>query len=244
MEAADPLYKHVKNRIVEALRRGHWKPGEALPSEAKLAHLYEVGISTVRAAVGELESAGLLIRRQGKGTYVSQHGDEHSIYRFFNVVRDGRQKELPVSELISLDRSIADDETADLLRLPRRPAKPEIFRIRNVLRIDGLPVSVSDIIVPAKLFPGLNAKMIREHGKTIYAVFQQRFGVTMVKIVEELKAVRADAVAREFLGVKVGEPIMELRRIGYSFQGLPVEVRYSRIDTRSNHYRFEQGNHV
>lgn len=240
----DPLYKDVKNRIVAALRAGQWRPGEALPSEAKLAEMYDVGISTIRAAVGGLEAVGLVMRRQGKGTYVIEHGDEHSVYRFFNIVRDGGQKELPVSELVSIGKATADDEIADLLRLPRGPSKADVFRLRNVLRIGESPVSVSDITVPASLFPGLNARMIREHGKTIYAVFQQRFGVTVVKIVEELKAVRADALCREYLGVRMGEPVLELRRIGYSFNGQPVEIRRSRIDTRSTHYRFEQGDHV
>lgn len=240
----DPLYKHVKNRIVDALRSGEWKPGDPLPSEAKLAEMYDVAISTIRAAVGELEAVGLVLRRQGKGTYVTEHGDEHSVYRFFNIVRDGGHKELPVSELISIAKATADDETAELLRLPRNPAKADVFRLRNVLRIGDSPVSVSDITVPAALFPGLNARMIREHGKTLYAVFQQRFGVTIVKIVEELKAVRADALSREHLGVRLGDPVLELRRIAYSFNGQPVEVRRSYIDTRSTHYRFEQGDHV
>ncbi|MGE5615957.1 MAG: GntR family transcriptional regulator [Bacillota bacterium] len=244
METADPLYKHVKHRIVEALQRGEWKPGETLPSEAKLAQRFEVGISTIRAAVGELESAGLVLRRQGKGTFVTLHGDERSVYRFFNVVRDGGTKELPVSELVSLNKGLADNETADLLRLPRLGRKPEVFRARNVLRIGETPVVVSDLTVPAYLFPGLSAKMVREHGKTLYAVFQQRFGVTIVRIAEQIKAARADAVACEFLGMRSGEPVLELRRVAYTFNEQPVEVRRSMIDTRSNHYRFEQGDHV
>jgi GntR family transcriptional regulator len=239
----DPLYKHVKNRIVDALREGEWKPGEVLPSEAKLAALFEVGISTIRAAVGELSSAGLVVRRQGKGTFVAVH-DERSVYRFFNVVRDGEAKELPVSQLISLAKAPADDEAADLLRLPRSARRPEVYRVRNVLKVGATPVVVSDIVLPAYLFPGLTAKALREQGRTLYAAFQRHFGVTIVKISEQLKAARADAVAAEFLGMKLGEPVLEVRRVAYSFDRVPVEVRRSQIDTRSNHYRFEQGDDV
>src|SRR5262245_11439808 len=114
----DPLYKHVRNRIVEALRQGEWKPGELLPSEARLAELLSVGISTIRAAVGELASAVIIVRRQGKGTFVAVH-DEQRIYRFFRVVRDGGARQLPTPELIGLSRALADDETADQLELPR-----------------------------------------------------------------------------------------------------------------------------
>jgi GntR family transcriptional regulator len=239
----DPLYKHVKGRIVDGLRQGEWKPGEVLPSEAKLAALFDVGISTIRAAVSELSSAGLVVRRQGKGTFVAVH-DERSVYRFFNVVRDGDGKEMPASELISLAKGQADDKVADLLKLPRAPRRQEVFRIRNVLHIGETPVVVSDIVVPASLFPGLTAKMLREQGRTLYAVFQRLFGVTIVRISEQLKAARADAAAAEHLGMKVGDPVLELRRIAYTFNRVPVEVRHSRIDTRSNHYRFEQGDDV
>jgi GntR family transcriptional regulator len=243
-EIEDPLYKHVKSRIVGSLREGHWKPGEMLPNEACLARLYDVGISTIRAAVGELAQAGLVVRRQGKGTFVTVHGDERSVYRFFNVVRDGGTKELPVSELISLSKGPPDDDVADLLRLPRSRGKTEVFNIRNVLRIGKTPVVVSDITVPAHLFKSLTTKMIREHGKTLYAVFQQRFGVTIVRIKEELKAVPADPVAREIFGLKAKDPVLGLRRIAYTFGAIPVEVRHSRVDTRSAHYQFEQGDDV
>ncbi|HEX6632861.1 MAG TPA: GntR family transcriptional regulator [Usitatibacter sp.] len=244
VETQDLLYKHVKNRLVASLREGRWKPGEMLPSESNLAELYDVGISTIRAAVGELAQAGLVVRRQGKGTFVTVHGDERSVYRFFNVVRDGGTKELPVSELISLSKGAAGDEVADLLELPRSRGASEVFTIRNLLRIGNTPVVVSDITVPAYVFKGLTAKMIREHGKTLYALFQQRFGVTIVRIKEELKAMPCDAVARQFFGLKARDPILALRRTAYTFGGVPVEVRHSRIDTRSTHYQFEQGDNV
>src|SRR5690606_4471700 len=86
MLADDHLYKHVKNQIVDTLSKGQWAPGERLPSEAKLAAHYGVGISTIRAALAELSAAGLVVRRQGKGTFVTQHDDQHSVYRFFHVV--------------------------------------------------------------------------------------------------------------------------------------------------------------
>lgn len=239
----DPLYKHVKSRIVEALREGDWKPGELLPSEARLAELFKVGIATVRAAVGELAAAGLLVRRQGKGTFVAIH-DERGIYRFFNVVRDGGDKELPRSNLVSFAKGAADDETADLLQLPRSPRRHEVWRIRNVLHVGQAPVVVSDVQLPVDLFPGLTAKVLRESGRTLYAAYQHHFGITILKIREDLKAARADEVAAEHLRMRQGEPVLEIRRVAFSFDRRPVEVRRSRVDTRANHYRYEQGDDV
>jgi GntR family transcriptional regulator len=241
LSSEDPLYKHVKGRIVAALQSGEWKPGEMLPSEAKLASLYDVGISTVRAAVGELVSAGVVVRRQGKGTFVAVHGEQRSVYRFFNVVRDGGVKDLPLSELIGMTRATADDRMAELLELPRGKHGAAVFQIRNLLRVGGAPVVISDVTVPANLFPGLTARTLREGGNTLYAVYQRHFGVTIVKIREELKAGRADAVCAELLGIKAGEPVLEVHRLASSFNRRPVEVRRSRIDTRYHHYLLEQG---
>src|SRR5690606_24663263 len=123
----------------------------------------------------ELATAGLVVRRQGKGTFVAVH-DERGIYRFFNVVRDGSAKELPMSELVGITRGVADDETADLLELPRSRGRQEVWRIRNVLKIGETPVVVSDVQVPTALFPGLTAKMLKDGGRTLYAAFQHHFG--------------------------------------------------------------------
>lgn len=239
----DPLYKHVKNGIVDALRLGKWKPGDLMPSEPQLAELFNVGISTVRAAVGELAAAGIVVRRQGKGTFVAVH-DEQRIYRFFRVVRDGGARQLPTPELIGLTRTLADDETADLLQLPRTRRGHPVWRMRNVLRIDGTPVVVSDVQVPVGMMPGLTARMLREEGRNLYAAFQYHYGITVLGIREELKAARADAAAAEHFGMKTGEPVLEVRRIAWSFDRRPFEVRRSRVDTRSNHYRYEQGDDV
>lgn len=156
----------------------------------------------------------------------------------------GGAKELPISDLIAMTKGPADDETADLLQLPRSPRRPEVFGIRNVLRIGDTPVVVSDVQVPAQLFAGLTTRMLREQRRTLYAAFQQHFVVTIVKIREQLKAVRADAVAAEFWNFLTECPVLELRRIACSFERRPVEVRRSQIDTRSNQYRFEQGDNV
>ncbi|MEW5708220.1 MAG: GntR family transcriptional regulator [Pseudomonadota bacterium] len=238
----EPLYKHVKNQIIDSLTRGEWRPGEMLPSEPKLAERYGVGISTIRAALGELAAAGVLVRKQGKGTFVAVHGEQRSVYQFFHVVRNDGTKELPVSELLQFKKAHADDEVADLLQLPRSGPRPFVYKLCNVLRVQGTPVVVSDIVIPAKMFPGLTEEILRTGGKTLYAVYQKHFGVHIVRTVEQLRATKADAIASRIFSLLRSEPILEVRRIAYTFNGIPVEVRRSRVDTRHYHYRIEQGN--
>ena len=236
----EPLYKQVKREIITSLTQKEWKPGGILPSESRLAARFQVGISTVRAAIGELVSAKVLTRIQGKGTFVSLHNRGRNIYQFFHVVRDDGMKELPLSELVSFGKATADNETADLLQLPRRPDGARIYKMRNILRVAGAPVVVSDIAVPASLFPGMTAKILRE-GDTLYAVYQRRFGVNIVRTIEELKSLGGDASACGVFGLPKNAPLLEIRRTAYTFNELPVEVRVSRVDTRNYHYRLDQG---
>ena len=234
-----PLYKEVKSRVIQSLIEGKWRPGVALPSESKLAALYQVGIATIRAAIGELVAARVLIRRQGKGTFVSVHNQQRNIYQFFHVVRDDGIRQLPVSELVSLKKGKADGATAELLRIARG-ASSEIFKLRNVLRVGGEPVVLSDIVIPALLFPGLSETVIRE-GSTLYAVYHARYGINIIRTVEKLRAVKADAAAGKLFKLAPDDPVLEIQRVAYTFNDVPVEVRRSRVLTKNYHYLLDQG---
>lgn len=234
--AAEPLYKQVQGEIIRGLSDGEWKPGDMLPSEPKLAARFGVGISTIRAAIGHLVATKVLARKQGKGTFVSRHGERRSIYQFFHVVGDDGVKELPLSELISIKRAKADDEIADLLQLPRKARGSDVYRIRNVLKVSGIPVVLSDITISCELLPGLNETIIHRGGDTLYAVYQKHFGINIVRTVEQLRAAKSDAASARFLGVPAGEPLLQVRRMAYTFNNVPVEVRLSRVDTRNHFY--------
>lgn len=236
-----PLYKQVKQQIVQSLARGEWSPGEKLPVESQLAAHYGVGISTIRAAIGELVAAKVLARKQGKGTFVSLHDERRSIYQFFHVVRDDGVKELPISELVWLKKAKADDEVADVLQLPRTARASEVFKLRNILRVNGRAVVVSDIVIPARLFSGLTEAIARTGGTTLYAVYQTRFGINIIRTVEQLRAEKADASAARILGLSYGDPVLEVKRVAYTFQNKPVEVRTSRVLTKDFFYLLEKG---
>jgi len=71
--AFSPLYQQIKTLLVRSLQAGEWKPGEAIPSEMDLAARFKVSQGTVRKAIDELAAENLLVRRQGKGTFVATH---------------------------------------------------------------------------------------------------------------------------------------------------------------------------
>ncbi|HVO90309.1 MAG TPA: GntR family transcriptional regulator [Casimicrobiaceae bacterium] len=237
---SQPLYKQVKEQIVESLARNDWRPGELIPSEKQLASRFGVGISTVRAAIGELAASRVLIRSQGKGTYVAHHNARGSIYRFFNVVSNGGEKEPFHRELLSIRRERADAGVAARLHLPAARGS-DVYRLKIRLSASFPRFAYAEIVVPARLFPGLDARTVPDGAASLYALYQAKYGVNIVRVDENLYAVRAGAVVARALGVKRDEPVLQIERLGYTFNDTPVELRTTWVHTSHYHYFITQG---
>jgi len=237
---AQPLYKQVQEQIVESLARNHWRPGEPIPSEKQLAAHYGVGISTIRAAIGELAASRVLIRTQGKGTFVAHHNARGSLYRFFNVVSNRGDKEAFDRELLSLRRERADARTVAGLQLSAtRPG--DVYRLKIRLSASYPRFAYAEIVVPARLFPGLDATRVPDGPASLYALYQAKYGVNIVRVDENLYAVRAGPAVGRALGVERGEPVLQIDRVAYTFNDLPVELRSTFVHTAHYHYFIAQG---
>jgi GntR family transcriptional regulator len=231
--AAQPLYKAVKQRITHGLIEGEWRPGEAIPSEAKLAERLQVSVGTVRKAIDELVAEKILLRQQGRGTFVARHTLDRTLFYFFHLVgKDGR-KETPQTEMLQFERSRADSREAVQLGIARGE---RIFRIRNLIRLSGDAVVIDDIAVPVQRFPDLDEKVFGEREGTIYGLYQARYGISVIRIAERLSATLADRTVGRLLGVPAGTPLLSITRIAYTYHDQPVELRHSLVDTTQHEY--------
>ena len=232
--AADmPLYRAAKRALLEAIASGRYAPGQALPSETALATSMGVSIGTLRHAVDELVADHILVRRQGRGTFVATHNSERFVFQFFHVEgRDGTRA-LPVVELLAFERIRADDEAAEALAV--RPGEP-LLRIENRLSLQGRPVVFDTLHLPASLFKGLTEKRFRERPGTIYQLYQFDYGITVVRVLERATAVAADRSAARVLGLPPGAPVLRVRRTALGFGDRPVEWRISIIHTAQHDY--------
>jgi GntR family transcriptional regulator len=235
---AAPLYRELERAMRDALASGEWKPGEAIPAERRLAERHGVSIGTVRKAIDALVDANLLIRQQGRGTFVATHTRDRLLYYFFHVVPEHGPKEYPDVRMVSFARGKADRAEAE--RLGLAPGDP-VFRICNVLHLGGAPVIVDDIAIAAARFPGLTDKQFRERPSTIYHLYQDAFGVTVARSSERLRTGVADANVAAHLGMARGAPVLEIRRVAHDVGGEPVEWRVSRVNTARHEYSAELG---
>lgn len=233
-ETDSPLYQEVRNRVLQCLIDKEWSPGEAIPSEAKLAQRFHVSIGTVRKAINDLVLENILIRHQGRGTFVATHNKKRNIYYFFNIVNDDGHKEPPQGKLISLSKMRADEATRLQLKLGRNAT---IYQLWHVHYLDDRPVAVNDIRLPVALFPRLTAERFENRGDaTIYGFYQGHYSVNVVRTVEKVKAVPATAEVAKLLGIASGTAVLRIDRLAYSLDTSPVEFRRSYANTEHYHY--------
>ena len=228
-----PLYRAVKRALLQAIEGGSVAPGDALPSEAELAGGYGVSVGTLRRAVDDLVAEHILVRRQGRGTFVAMHTSDRFLFQFFHVERSDGLREAPTVELLSFDRTRLDQEAADALA--QKVGEPAL-QIENRLRLQGRPVVHDRLVLPAKLFRGLTEKRLRERSSTLYHLYQTEFGISVVRAHERLRAVGADRAAARVLGVAVGQPVLQVRRVAMGLGGQPVEWRISTVVTAQHDY--------
>jgi GntR family transcriptional regulator len=229
-----PLYLQIRELLTQSLDAGEWKPGEPIPSEIELASRFNVSQGTVRKAIDVLAAENIVVRRQGKGTFVATHTEEKtSHFRFLRMRRDDGVDEYPKSRLIDLRRSKASAEIARLLQLRTGEA---IVNLKRVLEFDGHPVILDDMVLPAALFRGLTRARYDAYRGSTYSFFETQFGVRMLRAEERIKAIAADVTTASMLEVAVGEPILAIERIAYTYGDRPVEWRRGLCSTKKSHY--------
>lgn len=221
-----PLYRQVYDILVRKIAEGAWKPGEMLPSEQALAREMGVSHGTVRKVLDALTAENLLLRRQGKGTFVAEHDQDRALFRFFHIARPGGERLVPEAAHVKIKSR--PSRTAERDKLNLRSGET-IFEIARVRLIGGKPVIRETIIVPQRLFPKLDR--IGDLPNTLYSLYQSQFGITIAAAREELRATAATKADQSHLGVKVGSPILVVGRVALSLTDQPVEWRESRVRT-------------
>lgn len=237
-----PLYEQIKQLILRALSDGEWRPGAAIPSEVALARRYEVSQGTVRKALDELVMDNILVRRQGKGTFVATHADDGTAYRFLRLMSLGGERAYPHSEFIAFGSGKADARGASRLGLSSGSA---LVILRRVLTFSGAPVVYDDIRLPAALLKGVSIAMIEDHVNahkgTLYSLYEAQYQIRIISAHERIRAALADAVNAPLLGVEPGAPLLAIERVAFTYQNRPVEWRMSYVNT-AQHYYFDELN--
>jgi GntR family transcriptional regulator len=228
-----PLYEQIKAMILASLQASEWLPGDAIPSEMELAARYAVSQGTVRKAIDELAAQNLLIRRQGKGTFVATHQEEDFQYRFLRLEPDSGEKLHLKNQFLACENIHSDPHIAQLLKL-----KPGdlIIRIDRVQSSAGRPIVFEEIWLPEARFKGLNLEMLNAWSGPMYAFYESEYATHMVRAEEKIKAVLAGPELAKYLQVSEGAALLSVERVAFTYGNKPVEIRRARYDTNGQHY--------
>lgn len=229
-----PLYQQVKERLLNRLIDGTWPPGMPLPSEHQLAQEMNVSQGTIRKALDAMTAEHLLVRAQGRGTFVAEAEDRRILFRFLRLTADDDSRQFPESSVASLRQRASNAEERRKLQLAKGERTWLIGRTRE---LGGRPVVFESIRLPMALFPGLDE--IKPIPNNVYALYASRFGLTVGRVTEKLKAILASKADASKLDCAEGDALLRIDRIAYSLRGTPVEWRVSHCLTDEFHYRSE-----
>jgi GntR family transcriptional regulator len=228
---ARPLYAKVREQLVERIRSGVWKPGQLIPSEFEIAAEFGVSQGTARKAIGALAAERLVMRQQGRGTFVVEHTPAHVLFRFFNIFDADGELIIPDSRRTrpTVGRATSAEERA----LHLTPGA-EVIRIDRVRTRAGIPFICETITLPLELFAEL--ARIDELPNTLYDLFQKTYGILLVRTEDRLSATAADADTAEVLNLAPGTPLLRIDRTAFGLDDRPIEWRVSLCHLQGAHY--------
>jgi GntR family transcriptional regulator len=219
--------------ILASLQASEWLPGAAIPSEMELAARYAVSQGTVRKAIDELAAENLLVRRQGKGTFVATHQEDDWQFRFLRLAPDSGEKFHHTNQFLLCEKVRASSYVANLLKLKAGDSVIHIQRIQSFL---GKPIIFEEIWLPAARFKGLTLETLNEWHGPMYAFYESKHATHMVRAEEKIKALAADEVLASHLQLEPGAPVLSVERVAFTYGNKPVEIRHARYDTSEQHY--------
>jgi GntR family transcriptional regulator len=217
--------------MIGRIRDGVWQPGQLIPNEFDIAAEFKVSQGTARKAIDLLAADGLVVRRQGKGTYVADNTPADVLFRFFHVYDAQGRQLIPDCEAVPPKTRAARDMERRILRLPDGAQVITITRTRTVA---GRPFSLEHIVLPHALFPSLATAAGIPN--TLYDVFQKAHGVLVACADDRLGAELAGPEEQAALNVPSGTPLLRIDRTAFDLDGRPVEWRVSLCHLAGAHY--------
>jgi GntR family transcriptional regulator len=230
-----PLYLQLSELLTREIDAGRWQPGERLPTEAALAEHLGVAVGTLRKSLAELDARGLLLRRQGSGTYVRQAPPaepRRSIYGFFRLERLDGGGGLPTADLLTFDR-LARPAGLPALGGAADDTPQPVWRVRRLRRLDGQPAALEDICFDAR---GREALSVADLHESLYHFYAQRLDFWIAQVEDHLGLGTVPAWAPPGSGLQPGQPAVQVQRRSWSQHGVLEEVSTTWVDSRVARY--------
>lgn len=218
-----PLYDQLVDLLREKIEN-ELEPGDLLPSERELSERYGLSRTTVRLALKELETMGLISRRHGRGTFVSDISHEATnlmgTYSFTEQMKElGR---VPKTIILEFGVREAAKSIADHLGIR---LGEKVYRMRRLRLADEVPMMVERTYLPVKEFVSLSADDVAQ--KPLYDIIEQDYHQKIRAAEEEFYASIARSADAGALGIAEGAPVLQLMRTTHNDKNIVIEYTHS-----------------
>ena len=236
---AQPLYVKARNIMVDRLISGQWRPGQVLPSEFAIAAELGVSQGTVRKALDDMTAEGLVVRKQGRGTFVAEAEDKSILFRFYRLTPNHDQKSpasqtFPESRYLSKSQNKASAKEQEIFDIGSTDMVWRFERLRS--NEDG-PILWEQLVLPARHFPDFTQDI--QLPNNVYQLYSTRYNIIVAKVNEQLRAVSAPDSVADLLELPRQSPVLEIDRRAVALDDRVVEWRRSLCRSDTMHYRNE-----
>lgn len=218
-----PLHHQVSNRIRSSIESGEVAPGDALPPEEAISSALDISRSTVRLAMSSLVKEGLLVRVQGKGTFVSNNKMRRrmeQVYSFSYEMNALGKK--PSSVLLGLEEEVPDVDVADRLQLA--DSEEKVWRITRIRCADLEPLLIETTFIPCRFLPEIDRQKLEE--SSLYDMLRDH-GTFPSRAEETYESIVISDTDAELLGLTESTTGFYIERCSLNQAGVPYELTHS-----------------
>ena len=230
-DSATPLYEQLARRLTEDIGKGRYKPKARLPTETELSELYGVSRITVRQAMDDLVSQGLVARKQGKGTFVAGPLVRHEVRELKGFIEGMNKQGIePETRLVEFGLSAPSARAAERMGT----GNAQLLRMRRLFSWNGMPFAESEVHLHSRLA----SRVSREIADLLpsYLLIEQFMGTKVARADLVIRSTLAGREHSRLLQTKPGAPLLAIERLSFNAEGMPLEHTY--FWSRAENYEF------
>ncbi|MFA9556599.1 GntR family transcriptional regulator [Evansella sp. AB-rgal1] len=227
-----PIYYQLEELIRNNIENGIFREGDLVPSERTLSEEYGISRMTIRQALTNLVKEGLLVREKGKGTFVAKKKLEQPLMNLTSFSEDMKGRGLePSTILIGFEEvQLSATECKEL----NIDVKSISYRVKRLRLADGIPMAYEELVSPKSLLGEVNETMFLQ--KSFYNHIEEKLKLRIDSAKQTLEPAISNEIESNLLHIKIGSPVLLMRRIGFLADGTPFELVKSVY--RGDRYKF------
>lgn len=238
-ESSVPLYQQVKEGLIKEIQAGLYPKGARMPSEYELGEKYSVSRITIRRAVAELCEEQLLVKKQGKGTFVAGDIISSDLTKTLGF-HDFMASQGKSVETVILEKGETDDVKPSIRKDLSLLDDDPVLVIKRLMKADGIPMMVDYCYLPLNLFPSFGEKFEAE--SSVFHLLRDEYGIHIGKFQKIIKVRKATPELAKLLSYPEGDPVFDLYKITYDSNEVPVLISISYAKGEGTSYTINGNN--